>query len=637
MKKKLPPQPGKETAGLKEIIADQRKDARVRAEKRRAARVAEKKQTVVENLSQAISEMTSMSQELASSVQELQQTMNDISARAMDAAETTDKSVTSAAQVSDVAGKVGKNAQDSSEKMVLVQEMIATALNQISGLINGVNASVETNKDMDAVIQTLTGKSAEVESAAADIISSAEQINLFSLNAGIEASRAGEHGEGFSVVADEIRKMAERSEESVRGIVAATARLRDAATAVKTDLDETLERSRGDARKANAIMDTLADVSKDVEDLKKDGLDMKNYSEAQSIQIQRVIDNSREIATGADQAMAATQQSNTVLVQQLKVMETITKNAEDIEAQADRLMGEAFSSQVGEELATSAEELSATIQQVTASAQMIGTAIEQISQASIQQANAAGDNARLIESVEQAGHGILTLAGSNTKKAQDLQQLLKKIDADTAAIIQGIGEQLDKNLASAGKMRVLEEEIISLENIIDRLYSINDQITILAVIGRVESVRAGGHGAGFAEVSDDIRNIVDVTAGQIPEIASRIRSIKETVLSVSTRIEQAGSKVRQELNNAADITRRLAAIESDMASVLSGTRTIEIISRDSFAGIEGIKKAIESIAVGSEEISAACQQAAAVSDQQTRATRNLAATAEEIASQADEI
>ncbi|SMC71342.1 Methyl-accepting chemotaxis protein (MCP) signalling domain-containing protein [Desulfocicer vacuolatum DSM 3385] len=637
MEKKLPPQPGKETPGLKGIIADQRKEARARAEKRRAARVAEKKQVVVENLSQAISEMTSMSQELASSVQELQQTMNDISTRAMDAADSTDKSVAAAAQVGDVAKKVGQNALVSSEKMTLIQDMITTSLNQISGLVDGVNASLESNKDMDAVIQTLTTKSAEVENAASDIISSAEQINLFSLNAGIEASRAGEHGEGFSVVADEIRKMAERSEKNVREIVSATARLGDAATEVKTDLDETLAQSRMDADRANEIINTLKDVSKDVEALKQDGFVMKNYSETQSVQVQKVMDNSREIATGADQAMAATQQSNTVLVQQLKVMETITKNAEDIEDQADQLMGEAFSIQVGEELATSAEELSATIQQVTASAQMIGTSIDQIAQASIQQANAAGENARLIESVEQAGQGILTLARTNQEKAGDLQKLLKKIDADTAAIIRGIGDQVEKNLLSAGKMRVLEEEIFALENIIDRLYSINDQITILAVIGRVESVRAGTHGSGFAEVSDDIRNIVDVTADQIPEIGNRIRSIKETVLTVSGSIEEAGAKVRRELDNTADITRRLATIEGDMATVLSGTNEIESMSRESFTGIEGMQQGIDLISAASEEISAACQQAAAVSDQQTRATRNLAATAEEIASQADEI
>ncbi len=637
MERKLPPQPGMEKQGLKNMIDSQRKEARLKAEKRRAARVAEKKQSVMENLSQALSEMTSMSQELASSVQELQQTMNDISARATESADTTDKSVEESARISEAAQKAALKTQESLKKMTDVQGFITASSERILGLINGVNASVENNRSIDSMIRSLEKESIEVESAAAEIINSSEQINLFALNAGIEASRAGEHGDAFSVVADEIRKMAEKTEESVRQVVNSTTRIRESSTIVKDDLEETLALSEADALKAEQVVNTLKSVSSEVDLLKKDGLKVKNYSENQSAKIQKVIDNSRDVAAGSAQAMAATQQSNTVLVQQLKVMEGITKNAEDIEEQADSIINKEYTQQVGEDLATSAEELSATIQQVASSAEMIATSIDQIAQASIQQSNASKDNSNLIQDIEESSRDILALSGSNKQKAMELQDLLKKIDAETAAIIKGISIQSDKNIESAGRIRILDDEIAGLENIIDRLYGINDLITLLAVVGRVESVRAGEHGSGFAEVSSDIRNIVDVTAGQIPEISKRIRSIKDTVVTVAASIELAGTKVKQELESAAETNKGLTKVESEMSGVMADAEDIRKMSEETLTGIEIIKKGIDSIASGAEEMSAACQQAASVADQQTRATRNLAVTAEEIASQADEL
>jgi methyl-accepting chemotaxis protein len=289
---------------------------------------------VVLQVNASAKQVASSSEELNYGAKQAGDSSEAITLSAQELAAGAEKQVMAVVEGMEIAGQLASGAERVSEIVRGLSESAGQTASTASEGLTDIQAATEKMKGIHAnvnnlaeVIQQLDKQSAEIGQVAALISTIASQTNLLALNAGIEAARAGEHGRGFSVVAAEIRKLAEQASSSaqqvtemVQSIQEQTGQAVESAKSTTIAVDEGLQAVGSAGASFDQIEASIAYVAEGVERVKSD---VQTMSEGTG----QIVDRIRHIAQVADAAQFGTQDVSASTEEQLAAMEEITASA----------------------------------------------------------------------------------------------------------------------------------------------------------------------------------------------------------------------------------------------------------------------------------------------------------------------
>ena len=241
--------------------------------------------------------------ELRKAASDIYQLTGDMQTNISEQQQETHSVAAAISQVSDSVSTIAQNTDGAQQLTELASENVIKGqaiVKDTGDTINDISQEVKTSA---SVINTLAEHSSEITGFVKVIREIADQTNLLALNAAIEAARAGEQGRGFAVVADEVRTLASRTQESTAEIQRIIEQLQKGANDSVLAMKQGVEKAELGVEKTEQVQSAFEEVTDNVVNIVNATIEISAAVTQQREMVSGIDENTTNIANGADEVM----------------------------------------------------------------------------------------------------------------------------------------------------------------------------------------------------------------------------------------------------------------------------------------------------------------------------------------------
>ncbi|MGB9897890.1 methyl-accepting chemotaxis protein [Thermanaerothrix sp.] len=354
--------------------------------------------TTIQQVAKGASQQSEAASRTAASVEQMTRAIQGVAKGAQEQAVAVNKMSALINQLSAAIQQVQVGAQSAAEVAHTAVETAGQGSMTVESTLKGMAAIREKVALSAEKVQAMGQRSAQIGAIVETIQDIASQTNLLALNAAIEAARAGEHGKGFAVVADEVRKLAERSATATREIGALIREIRQAVEEAVSAMQESANEVEKDVQQANLAGAALTDILSGIKAMQAKAEESVKAAHHMAGLAEQLVAAADEVSAIAEENTAATEEMSAGSQEIAQAVESIASVSEENSAAV-------------EEVSASAEEMSAQVEEVAASAQFLeGTAQalkDAVSRFRLSEATVVGKGASMPGSASGNGRGVL--------------------------------------------------------------------------------------------------------------------------------------------------------------------------------------------------------------------------------------
>lgn len=614
-----------------------REQARKMAQEKARARTLAKQQAMAERIAAASEQLLAGIEESNASAQEFSRLMDQLSSNSQQVGSSSEEMRAAAVQVNRSAAELEKslgllsnNAQNGTNA---AQESVAAMEAMVGQLKEAAGKNAQSGKR----IGELEVQSRKIGDIVQAVVMIADQTNLLALNAAIEAARAGEHGRGFAVVADEVRNLAEISERSARDIRGVVDEIRSGVEEVVQDINKVVNEfssMQTNLEETNKSFERMGSLFGRYADMVYQDTRLANELQQMSDEFLGVAES---IASGSEQILAGAEQSSKAVAEQSKAISEVNTATQELTEMAEELKTSTNINKSAEEVAATAEELSANIEELSTSAAQVASALMQMADGAKMVLGESEKAAAFAEGCQDKVNELIKVAGEAGEVNQEIAKILEDSRQAAREVWQRLQDCIKSYDATNNAIESLLDKIRRIEKIVDTIENVSIQTNMLAVNGFVEAATAGEHGRGFSVVAGDIRNLATESAENADKIKDLVRDIQIQMNKVAVEISQSEAASKKANEQAGAAAQKNGLVTNEIEDIVKNRAVLRKCIDESQAAIaEDVKEAkrvTEIIGVAEEQV----EEASRIAQEQAKAINELANSIEEIASIADDM